>query len=417
MKLPVAYNAYRPIASTIADKIIPSCGGAPTIIAIMCAADNQEDSLIASESFVQRAKMSLNMYSSMSIETETSQEFRNPGLDVHGTKNNDYSHLVNGMPRVGSVIHKGMAMYGIVETTKGKDGKAATKIDKSNYRSSEYSVIIDNVAEGYKEGSTPVRKIAYHSVRKVEPGDKFAARSGCKGVISKIIPDCKMPVTACGVVPELIMNVSSFPTRMITNQLLEGTMSYICANYGVTADATMYREYSEEKWDKMATDIGIDKDGLQVMYDGITGKRLRCKIYVNVNQYQRLDKMASDACGISDNPHIDIKTQQPYRGINKDGGVKSGYMENDVIASRGCAGVLNDLLYTDSDGKFVHVCDMCHGIAAVNVDTDLYLCKNKKCDGGSTFTRIDTSQGTISLIHHLAAFGIKTDLIPELPMM
>jgi DNA-directed RNA polymerase II subunit RPB2 len=416
MKLPVSYSSYRPIASTISDKLIPS-GGAPLIIAIMCAADNQEDSLIASQSFIQRAKMSVNTYSNISVELETSQEFRNPGLDCMGSKSNDYSHLINGVPIIGTVIEKGMAVIGIVETIKGKDGKGSTKIDKSIYHTKESPIIIDGIVAQYKEGSTPIRKIRYYSVRPVEPGDKFGARSGCKGVLSKIVPDCMMPITACGVIPELIMNVSSIPTRMVVNQIIEGTMSYICAHYGVTADATMYRKYNEDKFDKLAENAGIDKNGLQVMYDGITGKKMRSLIYVNINHYQRLDKMATDSCGISDNPHIDIKTQQPYKSINRDGGIRSGYMENDVIASRGCAGVLGDLMYTDSDGKYVHICDQCNNIAAVNVDTKRYVCKNRQCDGGSTFTRIDTCQGTISLIHHMAAFGIKTKLIPEVPML
>jgi DNA-directed RNA polymerase II subunit RPB2 len=414
MKLPVTYNTYQPIASTITDKIMPP-GGAPVIIAIMCYADNQEDSLIASQSFVQRAKMTLNTYSTKVVELDTSQEFRNP--DAECAKSNDYSHLINGIPAKGTVIHKGMAVVGIVETVKGRDGNPSTRVDKSFYHQGDNPIIIDGTIKKYKEESTPICKIRYYSVRPVEPGDKFGARSGGKGVISKIVPDCMMPVTACGVVPEMILNLCSVPKRMIVNQILEGTLSYICSHYGVTADATMFRSYDEVKYDDMAERAGIDKDGTQIMYEGVTGKQLRARIYVNTNHYQRLDKMATDSCGISDNPHIDIKTNQPYKSIQKDGGIRSGYMENDVIESRGCAGVLGDLLFNDSDGKVVHICDNCKGIAAVNFEQKKYSCKNKKCDGGSTFTRIDTCQGTIAFVHNLAAFGIKTELIPEPPMI
>jgi DNA-directed RNA polymerase II subunit RPB2 len=411
-KLPVAYNSYRPIASTITDKIIPG-GGAPVILAIMCAGDNQEDSLVCSQSFIQRAKMSVNVYSTISVEVETSREIRTPHPSTcSGCKSHDYSHLINGIPPIGTVIRNGMAVIGIVEIS--KDGKMT---DRSVYHTKHNDIIIDGTVDQYKEGSTPIRKIRYYSVRPVEPGDKFGARSGCKGVLSRIVPDMMMPSTACGVVPELILNLASVPSRMILNQVIEGNMSYICSHYGVTADATMFRQYDEARFDSMAEKAGISPDGLQTLYDGMTGKKIRAKIYVNVNQYQRLDKMAEDTSAVTENPHIDIKTQQPYGSVNKNGGVRSGYMEIDTQIAHGNCGVLNDLMYRDSDGKFIHICDNCRNIAAVNIEENKYICKNKQCDGGSSFTRVETAQASIALLHYMAALGIKTLLNPERPMI
>jgi DNA-directed RNA polymerase beta subunit len=127
--------------------------------------------------------------------------------------------------------------------------------------------------------------------------------------------------------------------------------------------------------------------------------------------------MAEDTSAVTENPHIDIKTQQPYGSVNKNGGVRSGYMEIDTQIAHGNCGVLNDLMYRDSDGKFIHICDNCRNIAAVNIEENKYICKNKQCDGGSSFTRVETAQASIALLHYMAALGIKTLLNPERPMI
>ena len=43
----------------------------------------------------------------------------------------------------------------------------------------------------------------------------MSSREGCKSIVSKVLETTDMPFTVNGVVPDLIFNPHSIPTRMI----------------------------------------------------------------------------------------------------------------------------------------------------------------------------------------------------------
>ena len=55
-----------------------------------------------------------------------------------------------------------------------------------------------------------------------------------------------MPFTEDGLIPDLIFNPHSIPTRMMIGQLLEATFQRICVEMCDTFDATIFSDVSNE---------------------------------------------------------------------------------------------------------------------------------------------------------------------------
>ena len=53
-------------------------------------------------------------------------------------------------------------------------------------------------------------------VRNLKQGDKLSAGQGCKSIVSKVVPPSDMPFTADGIIPDIIFNPHSIPTRLLT---------------------------------------------------------------------------------------------------------------------------------------------------------------------------------------------------------
>ncbi len=75
-------------------------------------------------------------------------------------------------------------------------------------------------------------------------------------------------------------------------------------------------------------------------------------------------------------------TRQPLEGRAKDGGLKLGEMERDVLCSHGAAFLLKDRMFYNSDPYRIHVCKLCGTICQADLDKQRFLCKCIK--GGNT---------------------------------
>lgn len=75
-------------------------------------------------------------------------------------------------------------------------------------------------------------------------------------------------------------------------------------------------------------------------------------------------------------------TRQPLEGRSKEGGLRTGEMERDVMVAHGAANMVKDRLLYNSDLYRVHVCDLCGAICQSDLDRQRFLCKCVK--GGNT---------------------------------
>ena len=407
-KMPIAFNLYKPLVTTIANRLI-NIGCANLFVAIIADANNQEDSITSREGFSQSMIMSCILTNPISVELENGQALGTPDPStVEGLKCKSYSHLIKGIPKPGTLIEKDMPILGILRT----DPSTKKIIDESLVHKKDKAVYIDSVSQENNSKAAVVIKIKTYVVRHIEPGDKFAAITGNKGIISEIKNDEESLITEDGLRPQICVSSFAYPSRMTVNQLFVGRNSDICSILGVFMDGSMFSDPENPKLKKMAEERGINYLGVKYAYHGITSRKIKVGIFCVPQTYQRLTKMVVDQSNVVDNPSIDIKTNQPNKGVATGGGIRFGEMEKDTALANGAMGFIQYKMLDKCDGKQIAVCNTCGLQAIYNVDASLYICKS--CPY-TTFSIVGTSTATLTYTNYLRACGIGTRFELEQP--
>lgn len=398
-KMPIAYNLYKPLVVTIANKLI-NIGGANLIVAILAAGNNQEDSVISRKRVTQSMKLSCSLTNPISYELENGQALATPDIStVQKLKCKSYAHLIKGIPKPGTIIENGMPILGLIRT----DTQTKIKTDESIVYKKDKPVVVDYVSQENNSKATVVIKIKTSIVRNVEPGDKFALRTGNKAIMSYIHNDEEIIVMEDGTIAELIVSSFAFPSRMTTNQFMEGRNSDIAARLGVFIDGTMFNNPENPEIERLAKEKGLDYLGTKWGYHGVTGEKLRAGIFCVPMTVQRLTKMIDDSSNVVDNPSIDIKTGQPNKGVGTGGGLRFGEMEKDTGLANGSMGFLQYKMIRKCDGKQICICNTCNLCAIFNFETGLYICRT--CPY-TTFSVVQVTTSTMTYMNLLAALGV-----------
>eukprot|EP01065_Artemidia_motanka_P027091 TRINITY_DN32328_c0_g1_i1.p1 TRINITY_DN32328_c0_g1~~TRINITY_DN32328_c0_g1_i1.p1 ORF type:complete len:1817 (+),score=535.42 TRINITY_DN32328_c0_g1_i1:68-5518(+) len=199
-------------------------------------------------------------------------------------------------------------------------------------------------------------------------GDKFASRHGQKGTVPLFVPQCDMPFSPDGVVPDVIINPHAFPSRMTVGMLLEMITAKFGAVDGSYPDATAWSEVSEEpihatRIGDLLAQHGYCRSGSQLLTNGMTGEQIQAEIFIGICYYQRLRHMVDDKfqgreAGAAQ-VVIDPLTGQPIKGRKKGGGVKIGEMERDAILAHGGRAIGEDRMLRSADIGIQVLCANC----------------------------------------------------------
>ena len=103
-----------------------------------------------------------------------------------------------------------------------------------------------------------------------------------------------MPFTEEGIVPDIIMNPHSIPSRMTVAQLIECVASKAAAISGEFYDGTPFNNYDVQQLPEILDKLGYEPYGEETMYCGITGKKMTAKIFIGPTYYMRLKHMVRD---------------------------------------------------------------------------------------------------------------------------
>ena len=270
--------------------------------------------------------------------------------------------------------------------------------------------VVDSVVFTESTGATKIVKVRIRSIRIPENGDKFASRHGQKGVVALIVPPEDMPFTEQGIVPDLLLNPHSIPTRLTFGHLLEMLAGKAGSVGGTVVDGTAFAEAGPDRIDaygKILEAQGFERYGNEILYDGITGMPFKSSLFNGVVYYNRLYHMVSNKIQVRSRGKVQILTHQPTEGKARQGALRFGEMERDALIGYGASLLLKERLLDQSDKAVVLVCKDCGSLGYYDHIKKTMVCPLTK---GSSFVEVEISYAFKVLLDEIKSLHIMTSL-------
>ncbi|RMD67104.1 DNA-directed RNA polymerase subunit B'' [Candidatus Pacearchaeota archaeon] len=265
------------------------------------------------------------------------------------------------------------------------------------------SGVVDGVFVTVDSEGNKVVHVRMRDSRCPEIGDKFSSPHGQKGVIGFIAHSDDVPFTARGVQPDLMFNPHGIPGRRTVGYLLELLATKTAAVTGKVVDGTPFTGQSVEELEQQLKEMGFSYDGTEEMYDGVTGKKLKARIYVGNMYYFKLKRMVKNLIHARASGKVALLTRQPVGGRARGGGLRLGEMEQQALAAHGASLLLKERY--DSDKTIIHICEDCGSLAYEDAIRDKTVCP--LCGGNET-QPVEVSYAFKLLVDELLGLGIHT---------
>jgi DNA-directed RNA polymerase II subunit RPB2 len=348
---------------------------------------------------------------------------------------------INGLPMIGAPLRQGDCVIGKVQKIIGSQNRDDLRNESVFLKVGEEG-IVDKVLVT-TDNRTTVVKVKLRISRIPQEGDKFAPRNAQKGTIGLIMSDIDMPVSDEGLVPDIVVNSQSIPSRMTLAYIMElhagkhGALRGVQVNgsafapfqidtyrqtmraYGLTDPESEIapfldsaRRFKKNEYRKILREKRFREFGYEKMFSGTSGMPLEATIYVGPVFFQALKHHVKDKVQVRGTGPVKPQTHQPAKGRANRGGLRFGEMERDACISHGASAFLRERLMKSSDAYKTAFCKNC-GTFAVYTETGKDgVPEYKQCSvcGQNEFGKYTIPYGYKLLEHLLAAPGINLRL-------
>ncbi|MGE4396743.1 MAG: DNA-directed RNA polymerase subunit beta [Sulfurimonas sp.] len=248
-------------------------------------------------------------------------------------------------------------------------------------------------------------KVYIATKRQLKVGDKMAGRHGNKGIVSTIVPEVDMPYMEDGRSVDVCLNPLGVPSRMNIGQILEmhlgmagrelgnqileefntkqkdfiqnirskmieisdvagmmnakaviGKMSddellHYARDWskGVKFASPIFEGVNPEEFEKLFKLAKMDTDGKTVLYNGMTGEKIKERVNVGYMYILKLHHLVDEKIHARSTGPYSLVTQQPVGGKALFGGQRFGEMEVWALEAYGASAVLKEMLTIKSD--------------------------------------------------------------------
>ena len=348
---------------------------------------NMEDAVVLNKSAVERGLALSLSYRTYEVEARTyiggeKDVIRIPEPTVRGYRGEQAYRVLDadGLAHVESDVSGGTVIIGVQSPPRFLEEYQRAPAREIVWRDASEAVrpsevgAVDSIFITRNEEGNKLIKAKVRSFCVAEIGDKFASRHGQKGVVGMILPQEDMPYSESGIVPDLIINPHAFPSRMTIGQLIESIAGKVGALKGEFIDGTPFMGKSIQELRAELERLGFTSSGKEILYDGLTGKKLEAEIFIGVVYYQKLHHLVRDKIHARARGQVQMLTRQPTEGRSRGGGLKFGEMERDCLIAHGASFLLLDRLLEQSDKFTAHFCKLCGLPAYYDLKQERFLC-------------------------------------------
>ncbi|MEK6848676.1 MAG: DNA-directed RNA polymerase subunit B, partial [Nanoarchaeota archaeon] len=413
----VLHYPQKPIVkSFVYDTLNIYPAGQNVIVAVMTYEGyNMEDALILNKGSVDRGlgrSTYYRPYTSVELHYAggLSDQICTPEKDTSGYKTEESYRFLedDGIVYPEAKMNESEVVIGKISPPKflseAKEISIKTKKEASTTLRQEESGIVDMVFVTADNEGNKVVHVRTRDQRVPELGDKFSTAHGQKGVVGLIVPEEDIPFTENGIRPDILFNPHGIPSRMTVGYLLEMLAGKVGSIQGNPLDGTAFTNQNVEELQKQLESLGFRYDGKETMYHGVTGEKMKAKIFVGNMHYLKLKHMVSNKMHARASGKVTLLTRQPIEGRSKGGALRLGEMEQQALVAHGASLLLKERY--DSDKVTIPICSKCGSVAIEdNLRKKIYcpLC------GGIETEKVEVSYAFKLLIEELQSLHIKTN--------